>query len=362
MTMSRYPRSRYPAQRAAATLLALAGLGLAALGCGSGNTGSFGTGAGNTGAGDALTDPANPLTGLHFYVDPQSSAANQVRQWEQAGRTPDANILRRIANQPIALWVTGDPAAVEQQVRDRMAATATTDTIPILVAYNIPVRDCGNYSAGGASDATAYRTWVTNLARGLGDGRAIIILEPDALSHLIAGDCLSGAQAQERYALLQEAINTLRAKPKTAVYLDAGNPSWITDTTAVAAALQQAGAREATGFALNVANFNTTDTTVIYGRVLASALGGARFVIDTSRNGRGPYPDPQVNGAPSWCNPPGRALGYPPTTQTGQQGVDAFLWIKEPGDSDGNCRPGEPVAGGWWPEYALDLARAATVR
>jgi len=348
MMMSRY-------QRAAATLLALTGLGLAALGCGSGNSGS-----GNTGAGNALTDPSNPLSGLHFYVDPQSSAANQVRQWEQAGRTPDANVLRRIAHQPIALWVTGDPAAVEQQVRDRIAAA--TDTIPIFVAYNIPGRDCGNYSAGGASDAATYRTWVTNLARGLGDGRAVVILEPDALPHLIAGDCLSDAQGQERYALLQEAISTLRAKPTTAVYLDAGNSSWITDTTAVAAALQRAGVRAATGFALNVANFNTTDSTVIYGRVLASALGGARFVIDTSRNGRGPYPEPQVNGAPSWCNPPGRALGYPPTTQTGLQGVDAFLWIKEPGDSDGNCRPGEPVAGGWWPEYALDLARAATAR
>jgi endoglucanase len=344
--------SGYHAQRVAATLLALAGLGLAALGCG----------AGGGGAGDALTDATNPLNGLQFYVDPESSAANQVRQWEQAGRASDANALRLIANQPIALWVTGEPAAVEQQVRDRMAAAAGTMTTPILVAYNIPGRDCGHYSAGGTSDATTYRTWVTHLTRGIGDGRAVVILEPDALSHLIAGHCLSEAQAQERYALLQEAVRTLRANPKTAVYLDAGNPSWITDTTAVAEALQRAGAREATGFALNVANFDTTDATVTYGRALASVLGGARFVIDTSRNGRGPYPDPQVNGAPSWCNPPGRALGYPPTTQTGLRGVDAFLWIKQPGESDGNCRPGEPTAGGWWPEYALDLAKAAATR
>ncbi len=329
-------------KRSVAALLVLVGLCLPGLGCG---------------AGDAPTDPPNPLSDLQFYVDPESSAANQVRQWEQVGRAADANALRRIADQPIALWVTGDPAAVEQQVRDRMAAAATKQTTAVLVAYNIPGRDCGKYSAGGAPDATTYRTWVTNLARGLGNGRAVVILEPDALSHLIAGDCLSVAQAQERYALLQEAVRTLRAKPTTAVYVDAGNPSWITDTTAVAEALQRAGGREATGFALNVANFNTTDATVTYGRALAGALGGARFVIDTSRNGRGPYPDPHVDGAPSWCNPPGRALGYPPTTQTGLPDVDAFLWIKEPGDSDGNCRPGEPPAGGWWPDYALGLAR-----
>lgn len=312
------------------------------------------------GSGAAPADPRTPLSGLRFYVDPESSAANQVRQWEQAGRAADANALRRIAEAPVALWVTGDPAAVEQQVRDLMAAAAEKPATPILVAYNIPARDCGNYSAGGAPDAATYRTWVANLARGVGGGRAVVILEPDALSHLIAGGCLTAAQEQERYALLADAIATLSANPGTAVYVDAGNPSWITDTTAVAGALRRAGGRQATGFALNVANFTTTDATVSYGRALASALGGARFVIDTSRNGRGPHPDPQVGGAPSWCNPPGRALGSPPTTQTGLPGVDAFLWIKAPGDSDGSCRPGEPPAGDWWPDYALGLAQAKT--
>jgi endoglucanase len=334
-------------KRSVAALLALVGLCLPALGCG---------------VSAAPADPSNPLSGLQFYVDPESSAANQVRQWEQDGRVADAKILRRIADAPIALWVTGDPAAVEQEVQSRIAAAATKQTAAVIVAYNIPARDCGNYSAGGAPDAATYRTWVTNLARGLGEGRAVVILEPDALSHLIArshltGGCLQGAKADERFALLADAVTTLAARPKTTVYLDAGNPGWITDTTTVVEALKRAGGREAAGFALNVANFSTTDATVTYGRTLASGLGGARFVIDTSRNGRGPYPDPQVNGAPNWCNPPGRALGYPPTTQTGLQGVDAFLWIKEPGDSDGNCRPGEPTAGQWWPEYALDLAR-----
>ncbi|MGH3778040.1 MAG: glycoside hydrolase family 6 protein [Pseudonocardiaceae bacterium] len=326
-------------KRSVAALFAL--VGLTALSCG---------------AGAAPTDPSNPLSGLQFYVDPESSAANQVRQWEHAGRAADANALRRIAEAPNALWVTGDPTAVEQEVRGRMRAAAGKQTAVIIVAYNIPDRDCGSYSAGGAPDAATYRTWVTNLARGLGDDRAVVILEPDALSHVIDG-CLQGAPADERFALLAGAVETLAAKPKTTVYLDAGNPSWITDTAAVVEALRRAGGHEAAGFALNVANFNTTDATVTYGRALSSGLGGAHFVIDTSRNGRGPYPDPQVNGAPSWCNPPGRALGYPPTTQTGRHGVDAFLWVKEPGDSDGSCRPGEPAAGQWWPDYALTLTQ-----
>ncbi|MYR13850.1 endoglucanase, partial [Streptomyces sp. SID724] len=48
----------------------------------------------------------------------------------------------------------------------------------------------------------------------------------------------------------------------------------------------------------------------------------------------------------------------PPTTDTGDDRLDAYLWIKRPGDSDGTCRGGPP-AGDWWPEYALGLARRA---
>ncbi|RKN54957.1 endoglucanase, partial [Streptomyces klenkii] len=81
-------------------------------------------------------------------------------------------------------------------------------------------------------------------------------------------------------------------------------------------------------------------------------LGGAHFVIDTSRNGNGPY---EGTDEP-WCNPPGRALGDAPTAGTGDPLVDAYLWIKRPGESDGECRGGPP-AGQWWPEYALALAR-----
>jgi endoglucanase len=39
--------------------------------------------------------------------------------------------------------------------------------------------------------------------------------------------------------------------------------------------------------------------------------------------------------------------------------VDAFLWIKQPGESDGTCNGG-PKAGSWWNDIAVELARAAT--
>ncbi|MFD7163822.1 glycoside hydrolase family 6 protein, partial [Streptomyces violascens] len=52
----------------------------------------------------------------------------------------------------------------------------------------------------------------------------------------------------------------------------------------------------------------------------------------------------------------GRALGTPPAATTGDPFIDAYLWIKRPGESDGVCR-GRPSAGHWWPEYAVEPTR-----
>lgn len=114
--------------------------------------------------------------------------------------------------------------------------------------------------------------------------------------------------------------------------------------------LRRAGVGRARGFAVNVANFRTTPESIAHGRRISAALGGVPFVIDTSRNGAGPATD----GA--WCNPPGRALGSVPTVNTGDPRVDAFLWVKRPGESDGTCEGG-PDPGTFWPEYAIGLAQ-----
>ena len=85
---------------------------------------------------------------------------------------------------------------------------------------------------------------------------------------------------------------------------------------------------------------------------IADQLGGKPFVVDTSRNGNGTTADTQ------WCNPRGRAVGEPPLTPPSDPRVDAYLWIKVPGESDGECNGG-PAAGQWWPSVAIELARNA---
>jgi endoglucanase len=122
--------------------------------------------------------------------------------------------------------------------------------------------------------------------------------------------------------------------------------------------LKAAGIEEAQGFALNVSNYRGTDELIAYGKQISEKLGGKHFVIDTSRNGNGPPKVADPSSDDNWCNPPGRALGTPPTTQTADPLCDAYLWLKKPGESDGECNGG-PKAGQWFNERALELSRNA---
>jgi endoglucanase len=296
---------------------------------------------------------SNPLRHLRFLVGPQSPAATQAERYDAAGDPADAALMRQIARRPTATWLGGTAAAAGRSAAALTRQGTRVGTAPIIVLYAIPNRDCGGASSGGAATAGRYRAWVDAVASGIGRRRAVVILEPDATAHIASG-CLPAAAATGREALLAYAIEVLKGQTRATVYLDAGNAGWIAART-IAPVLQRAGIRRADGFAVNVGNFYTTAQSRRYGHTLSRMLQGKHFVIDTSRNGNGPYSGPLT---PKWCNPPGRALGAAPTTKTGDSSVDALLWIKYPGASDGSCRPGEPPAGAWWPEYALGLVRA----
>jgi endoglucanase len=323
-------------------LVAFAALGLAA-GC------SFAD-ADTASEADVYATKAGYAAGASpFWVDPKSPAARQAQLWQRQGRTQEAELIRRIADRPVALWPAGelDPGPM---VRAAASAASREGKTAVFVAYNIPHRDCGQHSAGGAADGNAYRDWIGRFADALGEAESLVVLEPDAVAHVVDG-CTPGEYHAEREQLLGEAIARLKQQPNTKVYLDAGNADWIRESRKLVEPLKRAGIEQADGFALNVSNFQTDEATTRYGVRLSGALGGKHFVVDTSRNGNGPLPG-------VWCNPPGRALGTPPTTDTGEAAVDAFLWIKRPGESDGNCEGG-PAAGRWWPRYALELARNA---
>jgi endoglucanase len=294
-----------------------------------------------------VSTPANPLSSMTLHVNPNSAAALQANAW-QTTNPSGAKAMSYLAAQPTAIWLGEWNANVAQDVRSAVTDAQAKGAVPTFVAYAIPQRDCGGYSSGGTNNPSAYSSWINQVANGIGNGKAIVILEPDALAQIT---CLSGSDQSTRLSLIGSAVATLKKNPGTMVYIDAGHSGWI-DAGTMANRLMQANIAAADGFALNVSNFMPTSDELTYGTAVSKLTNNKHFVIDTARNGNG------SDG--NWCNPGGRATGKTPTTATGNPLADAYLWLKVPGESDGTCNGG-PSAGSWWPSYALTLVQNAHI-
>ena len=287
----------------------------------------------------------NPMAGAPLWVDAISNARRTADAW-RATRPADAAQLDKIATASQVRWFGNWNTAVRADVDAATTTIIRAGALPVFVAYNLPQRDCGGLSGGSTTTPDAYRTWIAAFAAGIGSRRAAVILEPDALAGM---DCLSPADQQLRFSLFRQAIQALTASGTVTVYLDAGNPHWRS-APVMASRLLDAGIASTQGFALNVSNFVSTPDNVAYGTALSTLVGGKHFVIDTGRNG--------TPGSPAWCNPALQSLGLRPTTSTGIALLDATLWVKAPGESDGPCN-GASASGEWMPEYALGLAQRA---
>jgi endoglucanase len=282
--------------------------------------------------------------GTRFYVDPHNDALNYYESHKyEAG----ASFIKLEGEVPTAEWFGDWTSDVGTSVDAYVSAAEADHAVPVLVLYNIPKRDCGGYSAGGASSDAAYSNWIQAVAAGVGVRHAIIILEPDALAGM---DCLKSSDQHHRTTLLSQAVSTLKTKTASQVYIDAGNPEWQSVQDMVGR-LKRANIAQADGFSLNVSNYVSTSENQHYGDRLSARVGDKHYIIDTSRNGSGSFDD-------EWCNARNGALGALPTTQTGDSRNDAFLWIKIPWESGGSCN-GDPAAGqDFWP-YAVRLAKNA---
>ena len=386
-----------------------------------------------------------------FYVPkPNHGAIEQIADLTSSGNKADADLIKAMIQTPQAVWFTqGTPKSVRQDVRNTVQRAADKGTVPVLVAYNIPFRDCAQFSAGGATTEAEYKAWIDAFAAGIGSAQAVVLLEPDGLGIIPwynpfanrdtwvtnpnyewcqPAEATPETAAAERFGMMNYAVDKLKSNPNTSVYLDGTHSGWLGAGDA-ADRLIQAGVADADGFFLNVSNYRLNSHLEKYGPWVSKCIAFAsnpaswgighsewcasqyfpanpndfstwvltdqwytdnvesqtwwysesvlkHFVVDTSRNGQGPwtppagvYPDPQ-----DWCNPPDRGLGLRPTADTGIALLDAYLWVKIPGESDGECTRGlgpagetidpewgliDPPAGAWFPEMALQLAQNA---
>jgi endoglucanase len=295
----------------------------------------------------ALPASAAPTTLAEsaFYVDPDTSAARWVA--ENQGDSRAAVIRDRIAGVPQARWfTTTNTGTVRSQVDAFVSAAASAGRIPILVVYDIPNRDCGGASSGGAPSHEAYRAWVDEVAAGLGGRGAYIVLEPDVLALMTT--CETPDQQAQTSSSLAYAGKKLKAGSAQArVFFDIGHSAWLSPADAAARLRGADVSGSADGISTNVSNYRATGDEIAYDKAVLANVGDQRLraVIDTSRNGNGP-------AGSEWCDPAGRALGTPSTTDTGDSQITAFLWVKLPGEADGCIAP----AGQFVPQRAYELA------
>ncbi len=258
----------------------------------------------------------------------------------------DVEALNFIMKQASSVWLNGDPYETDAFIQDIITKAKVKKQVPTFVLYNIPNRDCGSYSSGGTDTIENYKIWIDRVANNLTDEEVIVVVEPDALAQL---NCIPAKDRAGRTEMIKYAVEKITsASDKAMVYIDAGHPHWVS-ADEMAARLQSVAVAKARGFALNISSYASTKDNITYGNHISNLLGGKKYVIDTSRNGKGPSPTRE------WCNPSGRALGDSPVLLNGTLGaIDALLWIKFPGESDGHCNGG-PGAGGFWTQYAIDL-------
>lgn len=248
-----------------------------------------------------------------------------------------------------------------------------------------------NYDQGGdcAQGIQEYQTTYINpfadvLKTYNGQIPIVLLIEPDSLPNLATnqGDphCGNSATTAAYKTGIPYAVNTLAAAcPQCTIYVDAAHGGWLgwqqnmQSFVTLVAGLNIAS--KIRGFATNTANYqpigvlcpNLTSNGQPYCLVSSNqnqaccadpchlesqynpgnnelnyiaylnqafntaGITGKQYIIDSGRNG---VPNMRSDCA-NWCNIRNAGIGLQPTTSTGSPAVDAYYWLKTPGESDG---------------------------
>jgi cellulose 1,4-beta-cellobiosidase len=351
----------------------------------------------------------NPFDGARLFVN--RDYTTEIEHAAAASKT-DAAKIRKVGTFPTAIWLNsietaGTAGRYLDEAAAQQAATPGQPVLVLFVLYNMPNRDCAaNSSAGELSvehdGEQKYRTeFIDRIAaqfKSHPSVRIAAVVEPDSLANIATNldhEKCKASQAAYRHSIAY-GIRQL-SLPNVWLYLDAAHAGWLgwphnRDKIAkiFAEVFAEAGGEGGVrGFATNVSNYNSLnggegaklepsdpcpDELTYVGR-LAASLGVAgvhakSFVIDTSRNGQNGMRTKWGN----WCNVHGAGLGERPRASPAP-GVDAYYWIKPPGESDGTSDPGAPrydaacsspdsapnapQAGVFFPTYFADLVAKA---
>ncbi|KAM0327200.1 hypothetical protein ACHAQA_006333 [Verticillium albo-atrum] len=260
-----------------------------------------------------------------------------------------------------------------------------------LVLYNLPNRDCSaGESAGELSGRDGLRrykdeyvnAWAERLSRA-SDLTFAVVIEPDAIGNMVTNQALEACA--EAKPIQEEGIAYALQKlqlPNVNLYVDVSHGGWLGWPDNLALTAKQVGKivrlagndTKVRGFTTNVSNYNPFHAEVRedytewspswdennFSRSLAPLLAEeglpTNFIIDQSRV--------HLPGAREewgeWCNVWPSGLGPTPTSDVDSPYVDSLVWVKPPGESDGQCgKPGAPRAGAFFNDYMRMLIENA---
>lgn len=314
-------------------------------------------------------DPANilgyqqptngdPLQNVNWYVFGGQSVAGQAAERYQHSNPAWAKAFDVLADTPGSgswrFWMWNQPTSsiattVEKWFAD--AEQAQPNTTVQLSMYNLVH---GNIAP--SSIKSRYEQWITQFAQGLGNFRAVVYLEEDAL---ITMPRVSPSQRKVREAEIAYAVKALEQDPHVVVYIDAGASDTLITPRHYAQMLKASDVAQAQGFFVNSTHHEWLTTEMHFGQQISRHLGGAHFVVQSGSAGRGPHlnPHPETQGVEDLCNPPGLGLG-PLTWNTGYKEVDGLLWFANVGfTANIACHDGAPGLATFWPSYAYQIIK-----
>jgi cellulose 1,4-beta-cellobiosidase len=354
-----------------------------------------------------VPETPNPFEGAELFVDPGYAA--KVEAAAKADKV-NAALIRKVSAYPTAVWLDSI-AAVENAKATLTAAekrqgTSDKPVLATFVVYDLPNRDCSAKASAGELELEQggegrYRAeFIDRIAEQFSAHpklRIVAIVEPDSLGNLATNLGVPKCAASEKAYRnsLAYAISKL-SLPHVSLYLDAAHAGWLGwdgNRQRIAkifkdVLVEAGGVEKIRGFATNVSNYNTvagadgkklgpanpcpdeaTYVSKLSDALKAEGITGKRFIIDTSRNGR------VVRSSwGNWCNI--KAAGLGPRPQASPMPlVDAFLWVKPPGESDGtsdpkavrfdagcaslDSMPNAPEAGKWFGAHFVEMAKNA---
>ncbi len=337
----------------------------------------------------------NPYEGTNFYINSEyvksisasqrNVAANVSTMMEKVKKYPTAVWLDRIAaiaGTTTAMGVEGHlNEALDQQAK---SGSPSKPVLVTFVVYDLPDRDCAAYASNGElkgdDGLSKYkRDYIDVIYKKITSNpaykklRIVTVVEPDSIPNLITNKSIAACtSAESRYKEgVRYAVSKLSEAPNVYIYLDIAHSGWLGwEHTPVAAKYYQEMLtpggllNKVRGFATNVANYTpwkeifnpytneNTYRSVIEGfyeynklidentyvKHLREYFPNHGFIVDTGRNGwqakSETRPLDQRAHRGNWCNIKGAGIGERPKASPAP-GIDAYVWVKPPGESDG---------------------------